>query len=135
MTNRELITAAFRMLGVLDADETANAEDGKLALGELNNLMTDLAADGIDLGYPPQDNLSDDFPLDDQTAGQVKPILAMYLFTFYPSAKFPPTLPTRAERAESILLKNSVLSNIEEASLSNLPAGEAQRNRGNILDG
>jgi hypothetical protein len=135
MTNRELLTAAFRMLTVLDSDETLNAEDGALGLGELNNLMTDLASEGIDLGFPPQDNLSDDFPLDEQTAGQVKPILAMYLFTFYPSAKFPPTLPARAERAHERLLLDSVLGSIEEADMSNLPRGSGSRCRGDIFNG
>lgn len=135
MTNRELITAAFRMLSVLDADETLSAEDGVLGLAELNNVMTDLAADGIDLGFPPQDNLSDEFPLDNQKAGQIKPILAMHLFTFYPSAKVPPTLPALAERSMSRLLLDAVLENIEEADMSNLPRGEACGWRGSILDG
>lgn len=130
MTNRELITAAFRMLTVLDADETTlNPEDGVLGLAELNNLMSGLAAQSIDLGFPPQDSLSDDFPLDDQTAAQIQPILAAHLYTFYPSANVPPTLPARAEQAMSRLQLNAVLENMQEASMSNLPRGEARRCR------
>ncbi len=135
MTNRELITAALRLLSVLDADEAASVEDATLGLDELNNLMTDLAEESIDLGFPPQDSLSDDFPLDDAKAGQIKPILAMYLYTSFPSAKVPPTLPARAERAMSRLQVRAVLDNIEEADLSNLPRGSGSRCGGNILDG
>ncbi len=130
MTNRELITAALRMLTVLDADQTAmNPEDGQLGLDELNTLMATLATQGIDLGFPPQDNLSDDFPLDDQVAAQIKPVLAMHLFTFYPSANVPQTLPASAERSMSRLLLDSVLASMQEASMSNLPLGEARRCR------
>ncbi len=130
MTNRELITAALRMLTVLDADQTAmNPEDGQLGLDELNTLMATLATQGIDLGFPPQDNLSDDFPLDDQVAAQIKPVLAMHLFTFYPSANVPQTLPASAERSMSRLLLDSVLASMQEASMRNLPLGEARRCR------
>lgn len=133
MTNRELITSVLRMLSVLDADQTASAEDGALCLDELNTMMTDLAGDGIDLGFPPQDSLSDDFPLDDQIAGQVKPIFAMHLHPFYPAAKLPPSLPARAERSHGRLLLTGVLQNIEEADMSNLPPGEGRGRSASIL--
>jgi hypothetical protein len=135
VTNRELITSALRMLSVLDADQTASAEDAALGLEQINDLMIDLANEGIDLGFPPQDNVSDDFPLSDSEAAAIKPLLAMELFTFYPSAKLPPTLPARAERNKGRLLLGSVLSNIEEADLSNLPRGEGHGCRGDIING
>jgi hypothetical protein len=76
-TNREVITTALRMLGVIDAHSSASAEDAALGLTELNDLMEDLSGEGIDLGYPPQDNVSEDFPLDDNVTAAVKPLLAM----------------------------------------------------------
>jgi hypothetical protein len=135
MTNRELITSALRMLGVLDADQSASAEDAALGLEQLNDLMLDLAGEGVDLGFPPQDNVSDDFPLDDTEAAAVKPLLAMQLFTYYPSARLPPTLPAKAETNKLRLLRDAVLSNMEEADMSNLPGGEGKYYRGDILNG
>jgi hypothetical protein len=135
MTNRELITSALRMLGVLDADQSASAEDAALGLEQLNDLMLDLAGEGVDLGFPPQDSVSDDFPLDDTEAAAVKPLLAMQLFTYYPSARVPPTLPAKAETNKLRLLRDAVLSNMEEADMSNLPGGEGKYYRGDILNG
>jgi hypothetical protein len=132
MTNRELINAALRMLSVLEANETASAEDAALGLTELNATMFYLASLTIDLGYPPQDNISDDFPLSDADAEQIKPIYAMRLGIYYPSAKPPSWLPVLAQSNESRLLLNTVLGNIEEASLSNLPRGTGDRCRGSI---
>jgi hypothetical protein len=135
MTNRELITSALRMLGVLDADQSASAEDAALGLEQLNDMMLDLAGEGVDLGFPPQDNVSDDFPLDDTEAAAVKPLLAMQLFTYYPSARLPPTLPATAEANKLRLLRDAVLSNMEEADMSNLPGGEGKYYRGDIING
>jgi hypothetical protein len=135
MTNRELITSALRMLSVLDSTESAAAEDAELGLETLNDTMSYLASEGVDLGYPPQDNVSDDFPLSESDTAAIKPVFAMNLFTFYPSAKLPPTLPRRAEDNRSRLIRDAVLSNMEEASLSNLPRGAGCGNRGDILNG
>jgi hypothetical protein len=135
MTNRELITSALRMLSVIDADETASSEDAALGLDQLNDLMADLAGEGIDLGFPPQDSIADDFPLGDSDAAAIKPLLAIQLFTFYPSAKLPPTLPVRADGCKQRLLREAVLANMEEADMSNLPGGEGKCHRGDILNG
>jgi hypothetical protein len=135
MTNRELITSVLRMLSVLDSNETASSEDAILGLAELNATMSYLASKTIDLGYPPQDDVSDDFPLSDSEAEQIKPIFAMRLSIYYPSRQPPQWLPVLASSNESQLLLNTVLSNIEEASLSNLPRGNGQCWRGDIING
>lgn len=124
-TNREVITAALRMLSVLDADQTSpSSEDGALCLTEMNDLMASLAVDGIDLGFPPQDNLADDFPLDATVEAQIKPLLAMWLYPYYPAASLPEALPGRAERSKSQLLRSAVLSNMEKSSVTHAPLGE-----------
>jgi hypothetical protein len=136
MTNRELITAALRMLSVVDSnDTTASAEDAALGLDELNALMLELEAEGIDLGFPPQTNVSDQFPLGDREAAAIKPILAVQLFTHFPSANLPQTLPARAEASMQRLRRDAVLENMEEASMSNLPGGSGRCNGYNILTG
>lgn len=121
-TNRQVCTAALRMLGVIDANETASIEDANLALTELNDLMESLAADGIDLGYPPQDDLSDDFPLDGRTEAQIKPILAMVLTPYYPTARPIDALPQRYDAAINQLTRQSILDNMEESRAA-IPLG------------
>lgn len=132
-TNRDVIKAALQMLTVLDADENPSAEDGAAGLRQLNNLFASLAADGFDLGWPPQDDLSEDFPLDSQAEAQAEPLLAMYLQPFYPSTQLPPTVPVMAARAMKQIARDSVLRNIEEADLRNIPLGESNRCNSNIL--
>jgi hypothetical protein len=124
-TNREVITASLRMLGVLDADETASAEDATLALDEMNSLMATLAADGIELGFPPQDSLSDDFPLDEQAQAQVKSLLAVMLLPFFPAANISPVLAGRADQARTQLARAAVQSDMEE-SIAAVPMGSAR---------
>jgi hypothetical protein len=124
-TNRQVITASLRMLNVIDANETPATEDAELALTELNALMASLAADGIDLGFPPQDNLSDEFPLDEQTESQVKPLLAVMLLPYYPLSNQTPVLGGRAEQARAQLLRASIIANMEEA-VAAVPLGSGR---------
>jgi hypothetical protein len=133
-TNLQIVTSALRMLAVLDATETPSAEDGALGLEQLNDLMALLAADNIDLGFPAQDSLADDFPLDDTVAAQVKPLLAAKLHAFYPSASPPPSLSGQAALAVSQLRRAAVLENIEEADLRHVPLGEWNRGGSDIIN-
>lgn len=123
-TNREVVTEALREISVLDADETASNEDATLALRQLNRMMAILAADGIDLGFPPQDNLSDDFPLDDTAEAQVISLLALRLTKVFPAATIPPGLIADADEAKGQLLRAAALSNMEESSVLHAPIGE-----------
>lgn len=121
------------MLTVLDADESASAEDGALGLEQLNDLFALLSPDGIDLGYPPQDDLSEDFPLDDTTAAQIKPMLAVKLQAFYPQLQVSQAVAGQAALAMKQLRLRAVLDNIEEADLKNIPLGESNRVKASIL--
>jgi hypothetical protein len=135
MTNREMITAALHMLTVLDADQTAEIADAVLGLSVMNDMMAELASSGVDLGYPPQDNVSEDFPLGETDAAAIKPILAMHLSVYYPSRQPAPALALLAARNEARLTRDAVLANIEEASMTNIPLGENNCGRSNIISG
>lgn len=126
MTNRQLVDQALKLLGVIDAEQSANIADATLGLEELNAMLTDMAADGIDLEFPPQDNLADPFPLEDQVANQLKPILAVYLHTSFPATQPSSQLLARATNSRKTLARDSVMRNMQEASLSNLPRGTGQ---------
>lgn len=126
-TNREVVTDALIELTVLDPDESVSPEDANLGLRVMNRMFAMLLADGIDLGYPPQDNLSDDFPLDETVTAQAHYLLAVALRPSFPSAQPEPTLFVLAEAARAQLLRSAVLANMQEADMSNLPRGESRR--------
>jgi hypothetical protein len=133
-TNRQVVTDALREIYVLDADETtASTEDADLALRELNRLMASMAGDGIDLGFPSQDNLSDQFPLDATAEAQIIPILARRLLKHFPAATISPSLLADAEDAKAQLMRAAVLANMEEADMRHIPLGEGYGNRASIL--
>lgn len=136
MNNIELIADALREIGVLDAAATApNSEDGALGLRKLNALMSGLEDDGIDLGYFRQTDVNDELPLEDSDADTVLPLLAMTLSINFPAAQIPPTLPALAADNMRRLLRNAVLQNAQEASMTNLPRGEGQGCNSNIITG
>jgi hypothetical protein len=134
-TNLQIVESALRMLTVLDADENASPEDGALGLEQLNDLFAMMIPDGIDLGYSTQDSLGDDFPLDDTTAAQIKPLLAIKLHAFYPHVQVPQSVISQATTATMQIKRASVLANMEEADLRHVPLGESNGYRANILTG
>lgn len=123
-TNREVITDALIELTVLDANETASPEDALLGLRTMNRMFALLAADGIDVGYPPQSQLSDDFPLDEVLQAQTHYLLAAAMRPSFPVAQPDPTLFAMAAGAKAQLQRVSVLANREKSSVTHAPLGE-----------
>lgn len=127
MTNFELLTDALRELGVISPFQSPTAEYAALALRKLNQLMDLMQRDGIDLGYFVQTDVQAECPMQDSDCNIVMPILAMSLTINFPSAEVPPSLAGMALSNRQLLLRDAVLDNAEEASLSNLPSGSARR--------
>lgn len=123
-TNREVITDALIEINVLDANETAATEDAMLGLRAMNRMFALLAADGIELGYPPQSSLADEFPLDEATQAQIHYLLAVALKPSFPAAQADQTLFALAGAARSQLLRTAVLANRQETSVTHAPLGE-----------
>lgn len=131
-TNLQIVTSALRMLTVLDSTETPSAEDGALGLELMNDVFALLAGDGIDLGYPPQDSLSDEFPMDPTVEAQIKPLLALKLHSFFPSIRLPEVVPAMAAQIMNVLRRDSVISKRRQSSLLHMPLGEAAGGAWNI---
>lgn len=128
MTNIQFITDALRELGVIDAIQDPTPEDANLCLRVLNVLMMTLRrADNIDLGYFPQTDVNVDLPISDEDASLVLPIFAMALSINFPSSQVPPGLPGWAQTSQSALILESVLLNMQEAKMTNLPMGLRRR--------
>jgi hypothetical protein len=135
VTNLELITDSYREIGVITPFQNPSAEHAALGLRKLNQLMGMLYRETIDLGYFPQTDVNDECPLDDADCNAVMPMLAMSLSVNFPAAEIPPTLPGMAIANRESLLREAVIANAQEASLTNIPLGSARCGTYNINTG
>lgn len=76
-TNRDIITTALRIINIIDENQPATSELAAEGLEAMNDLLADWDADGIELGYFPQTNLSATSPLEDKDLRAIKYNLAL----------------------------------------------------------
>ena len=122
MTYADYITDSLRLIGVIMQTESADADQGAHAIGILNDMMAEWAADGIRVGYVPSETTSDDLSLHTSVRSAVKANLAMRLCPNYernPSA----VLVAMAQGGYDSLLLQASIDAAEEASLRNVPRG------------
>jgi hypothetical protein len=79
----DLITDSLRYMNILDQIQSPSAEQGNTALTVLNDLMADMEADGIRLGWYPQTSMGAVVPLQDCDIRGVKWCLASELAGYY----------------------------------------------------
>ncbi len=72
----EILTGAFRRAGLLAYGEILSAADAQAALSLLNDMMTGLGADGIDVQWAVLNSASGEFALADAHIEGVKAMLA-----------------------------------------------------------
>ena len=134
METLDLITDALRSIGVIRATQAPSAEQGAMALRNLNKLMASLEEDGIDLGYAPTTTITDDitFPL-----GHVATVEALLAKKEASLRGIDPPFDVleTADMGYRRLLGQSVSLQIERAQSNTLPVGESQRYDGSILTG
>lgn len=82
-TYRDVITQAMQELGVLHVGETPSGDEGVDGLTRLNQLMTGLIYDGIDLEFQSVTNIDSDVPYPDDHIGAFASMLALELTTLY----------------------------------------------------
>lgn len=118
--NIDVITYAFQRLGVVREGSAPSASQGITALVILNDYLANQDADGMRLGWYPQQNLADVAPLRDSDIGPVKLLLCRQLATHYGITIKDPVLIMDIADAERMLTKRSI--RIAESDL-----GELQR--------
>jgi hypothetical protein len=64
VTNLDFITAALRLLNVIDENESPSAEQGVLGLRTLNQMLSQWARDGVRLGWYTQTDLQATAPIE-----------------------------------------------------------------------
>jgi len=82
-TNNEIITFAFRKIGVIGETQSPSAAQGVNALTIANDFFLNEAADGMRIGWFTQTNLAATAPVRDQDIGPVKSLLAGALAAHY----------------------------------------------------
>ena len=130
-TNSEVIEKSLRLIGVLQEGETPSAEQGADALETMNDLFMEWDADGIDIGYFPQTDLTADSPIYSDTMQAAKYNFAMALAGEY-RIEPPSTVIIIASKGYNRLLRDSINGQMKEAEMDHLPGVPS---RSNILEG
>lgn len=126
-TNLELVTYAFLKLNVFDENSSATPEQGVTALNVLNDMMADMAGNGIRLGWYPQTNLAAVSPLQAQDVGPIKYMLCAALSAHY-GIPLGELLLTQIGSAFTGLSKRAL--KYSEADMSELPRTQGLYNGG-----
>lgn len=124
MTNAELITGALRLLGVLNEVQTASAEQGASGLLVLNQIMADWEADGVDIQYFEQSDLTANTPVPAHARAAVRYFLAFALAPEYGRSVSQEML-SAGNKFYSRLVRDAVNQAMRESSRSVSP-GEAR---------
>jgi hypothetical protein len=135
-TNAELIRDALSLINVLGVGEAAEPEHSELAVRKLNALLSDWEADGVNLQFYPQtmDDLGGNCPVPDDAILAVTYYLAFALAPHYGKV-VSQEMSTLGAGYYARLVREGVVSRMKPVDLSNVPVGEGQFRRGNILNG
>lgn len=126
-TNLELCQYAGLKCNIVDENSTLSPEQGATALNVLNDMLANMAADGVNLGWWPQTNLAAVSPLQAKDVGPVKYLLAAALSAHY-GIQLGAVLIAEIEAAATRLAKRAL--RYSEADLSELPRAQGIYNQG-----
>lgn len=130
-TNSDFFKDALGLIGILAEGETPSAEQGATMLTVLNDMMEDLAADGIDLAFNPQSSTTDTLSIPEGHKQTVKYLLAVAAAPHF-EVDIPPVVGSIASNGYNRLLRIAVQSNAQPRDFDHLPLS---RRRSNILNG
>ena len=119
-SNNDIIKESLSILGVLSEVDPVSAEQGQNGLAVMNDMLSEWAADGIDVGQYPQTGLNDTSPVYDDALQTVKYNLALALAPYYQKE---PSLPVAmlADRGYKRLLRDAINAKLEEADMTHMP--------------
>jgi hypothetical protein len=118
----QVVTDAYRRSNIVDQISVPSAEQGAVGLSLLNDMLADMAADGVRLGWFPQTSLTNQAPLKDMDLRPVKWLLAAEIMSFFGIT------PTPIQTAEITSANNKLAKraiNYFESSLTGLPWAQA----------
>ena len=122
MTVVDFITDVLRQLAIISEIETPSAEQGQDAVTKLNELMAELAEDGIDRGYNPKATSAEDIVLPDGDKAGVKALLGTRLCEGY-GLPVPPVMGALAVAWYNRALRESLHASMQ-ANRSDAPTSQ-----------
>lgn len=116
----DICTDAARIVNIIDETQQLSPEQGAMALVALNDMMADMAEDGIELGWYPQVDLANTAPIDD---GDARPIKLVFGRELAMRSGLTQTLPTDLTDAMDAAYDRLSKRTIEyfEADMTGLP--------------
>src|SRR6478736_380592 len=133
MTVVDFVTDVLRQLAIISEIETPSAEQGQDAVTKLNDLMADLAEDGIDYGYNPKATTAEDIVLPDGQRSWIKAALGARLCEGY-GLPVPPIMGALADSGYKRAIRESLYRSMRETT-SDAPSGENNARTFNIVTG
>jgi hypothetical protein len=110
-TNSDFFKDALGLIGILAEGETPSADQGATMLTVLNDMMEDLAADGIDLAFNPQSLTTDTLSIPEGHKQAVKYLLAVHAAPHF-EVDIPPIVAAVAQNGRDRLLRLAVQANM-----------------------
>lgn len=126
MNTSEIVTQALQALGVVAETESASAEQVATGLTMLNNMMADMAGDGVNVGFVAQSDPSADVGIGMEYRLALVNILAVYLSSVY-TKPVPPVVASLATMGRSRLIRDSIYQNRDPSTMTHIPLGTGWR--------
>jgi len=127
MTLQSLLNRAGVLIGAVESGDSLTATESADLLSALNGMMTMWAQDDKDLQWPPQDTLTDTYPLPVWTEEAVIYNLAVRGATLFDLA-VPPDVAFIANNGEKFIAKVLINSNLIPLDMKHMPSGSGRWN-------
>lgn len=131
MTNQQAIDRALQAIQFLASSDSANSTDSADAMVALNAMMAEWEFSSRDIGWFPQDDLTETTPVPRWAEKAVIFNLAVELGDVF-TVQVPPTVFIAAEKGLNMVTRTVINETLENADMTHLPLG---RNYGDILNG
>ncbi len=129
MTIQQLIDQALFLIGAVESGNSATAAESADMIRSVNQMMTMWAMEDKDLKWPPQDTLTDTYPLELWTEEAVVYNLAVRGATLF-NLSVPPDVAFIASEGQKFISKTLINNNTTPIDMSHMPYSG---NRWNIL--
>lgn len=98
----EVLTGALTLLGIRPSESSITPDETSDGLVSINDMMNELVADGIDIGFENLEDIQETIYVDDCAIGPIKALLAQYIAPEY-GRVVTPMLQRRIDKAPGIL--------------------------------
>lgn len=127
MTLQKFLDWAGFLIGAVESGESLTAAESDDLLRALNSMLTMWAKEDKDLQWPPQDTLTDTYPLQLWTQEPVVYNLAVRAATLF-SLPVPPDVAFIASEGQKFVAKTLINNKTEQKDMSHMPSGGGRWN-------